>query len=680
MKFKSLTRPKTKVLSITAPDNGILSSNASDGNGKPYISSCSDFEYDGKYLKRREGIATELNRAFINPDIPNSLVQSLSLEDATVSYNGEECRLAKSETIYDDSQYFISVFLIGKELRPISIGSIISSRLDQNTFYIPINVKFYVGKPINGGGIFAIVYLQNGDNEAERESRIYEINTGFQSWSMVTSFYIPKVYINGRGNAYEFAKANNQALSSSPMQLEVPNILNGRFYAYYTSDGYSSSFRLPYSDIADESIVCKINYSPNEYIEWVIYGGQSTATRSFFGSEVTLTVDRAKGVIYFSVAAGEYPIPLMSMNRENNIRVLATKKSEVNIDYIASSRAIGFLDDKIFFSGGNGKNKIYYTTFKNPLYFPELSDNSIGKSDESVVAVSSLNEGLFAFKKGKLYKIDFSGGETINKISLLEGETGCYCSDLSFKFSLLSEQIGVLFPKTIAKVNNKLLWLSSSGEIFSLNQNGIASQIMNNPETLIDGLTTGNENLNICGIGFMGKYLLFIENKGIIIDLSKKSAPALAWQLPENLRLLGGFALRERNVLLCENSLQSIGFLATLGGDVDMVICRNSDGNFIESRVIKAKLSLNGITLGNIGKVKRIKKLILDLLLEKEARLRIFDRYIEEEFLILNKSKAISEDFTATIITDIYGLVNPKMLLEAENGITFKGMDIYYTE
>ena len=117
------------------------------------------------------------------------------------------------------------------------------------------------------------------------------------------------------------------AYTAQPKFLEAQNILTGRFKSYFTSDGQSNAFRLPYSGLANETVMCRIYINLTKYTDWTILSNSTSDTQTFYNSAITMNVDRSKGMIYFTTSDGaDYPIPIMSMYHENNICVRAGKQ------------------------------------------------------------------------------------------------------------------------------------------------------------------------------------------------------------------------------------------------------------------------------------------------------------------------------------------------------------------
>ena len=83
-------------------------------------------------------------------------------------------------------------------------------------------------------------------------------------------------------------------------------------------------------------------------------------TQTFYTAEITMRVDRSKGIVYFTGADNkDYPVPAMSMYHENNICVRAGKSAaNEELREICTLTCCAVYDSKLIFSGGSENGKI----------------------------------------------------------------------------------------------------------------------------------------------------------------------------------------------------------------------------------------------------------------------------------------------------------------------------------
>ena len=323
-----MKRKSVKIFRVNKFDGGVNSSFSPMNIEDNQLSDCKNVWFEGGTLQTRPGLLCDISEAIEVPILGSWGENQYKIHNTGIYLNGEYNRIVTAESLTDDYAYYVNVFLVSESGSLKPIGKLTFFRTTSEIFYMPINILFYTGAPQSGGGIFAMVTVQNNYYEDERYYNFFEISEDLTEWNKIYDFYIPTLYVNGRGNKYELAKANNEVTTASPKILESPNMLNGRFHAYFTSDGYSNSFRLPFTDLSSESIICRIYYTLRDYVEWQISGSSIVNTQNFFGQKVTMEADREKGTIYFTVSDADYAIPAMKMYNENNIKITATKEIE----------------------------------------------------------------------------------------------------------------------------------------------------------------------------------------------------------------------------------------------------------------------------------------------------------------------------------------------------------------
>ena len=296
---------------------------------------------------------------------------------------------------------------------------------------------------------------------------IYEINANFSGWTRVSSFYVPTVLINGRGTRYEEAKSSNTAYCGTPKTLESLNMLNGRFKAYYTSDGVSSCFRLPFSTIANEAVNCRIYSAPNVYWEWTVPANATTVTARYFTADITMNLDRGKGIVYFTDSSNtDFPIINFLRYHENNICISATKSIENGFEQIVSSTCVASQGNTLFFSGGIHGKRVFCCHRENPFYFSELGSVSLG-NDEPVVALGGFRDTILAWKENETYLIDIKAGKALNNSALLADNNAVFYDADSLTAKRVNQSVGCKNKNTVALCGSMPVWLGTNGAVYA---------------------------------------------------------------------------------------------------------------------------------------------------------------------------------------------------------------------
>lgn len=469
MKYKAINDNKEKTLVINRLDGGINREASVYDIKNNELADGRNVYFDGKALRVRPGLsATAEDIIKIENDVFLESAEFFATETELFA-GGEYKRIACEKAFDGISNYVYNIFLVGADGKSQNAGSLYFSRVSNDTFFAPESILFFTGAPRGGGGIFAFVTATNIYDTSQKSYRVYEINSQMTEWERKTSFYVPVVMINGRGNRYEYAKAVNSPFKATPRVLEARNLLTSRFKAYFTSDGYSTLFRLPYTGLADEMVVCRIYTGLTTYTEWMIYPNTDSVTESFFSAQITMHVDRSKGTVYFTGADGtDYPVPLISRYGENNICITAGKEFEGELDEACSLTCCCMCGSHIIFSGGMKPGRVYSVSCENPLYFSEKSVVLTGDGSSAVTALLKTENGVIAFKQNEILRLKLKTGEALGDGSLLADDDSVFYGYDSFTVHRLGDE-GCESKRACTLCGASPVWLSGNGRIYTMN-------------------------------------------------------------------------------------------------------------------------------------------------------------------------------------------------------------------
>ncbi len=587
MKYDSLRRTQSKILRINKLSGGLNTEFSPNGIKDNQLSDCKNVLFDNGCLKTRKGLSCNPLKSLETEISGYSGENNYEIHNAGIYLNSEYKRIATAQVLTDDYAYYCNVFLIGETGYYTPIGRLSFFRVTSEVFYIPINFLFYTGKKQTGGGIFVMVTLQNDYDASDRYYRIYEINENFTEWNRIDNFYIPTLYINGRGNKYEIARSNHQVGTATPKILESPNMLNGRFHAYFTSDGHSNSFRLPFTNLASESIICRIYYNLVDYVQWQINANTMMDSQMFFGQEVTMETDREKGTVYFTTSAGDYAIPVMNMYHENNIKVTATKEIEGGICKVVHSTCVLSHNSRIIISGGESGNEIFVANYESPLYFPQNSSVKVGNGDSQIVDLSLQDGKIIALKQDMICALNLKTGEQINQISLLADNDKIFCKSDTFDCKEITKKVGCESKSCTVSLNDSTIFLGDDGEIYaitSLNDDGIIC---------ISDELRGSFKKPDFAFGVNDKYIIFKNNKALVgIFGNDKNISWYYWEFPDAFKISGGFSCKNTPLLLCSGQNTVLSYIAVLDDEKDSYLEYDDEGVIIKREAfIESKIS-----------------------------------------------------------------------------------------
>lgn len=672
MKYSALKTGEEKVFCAPIPDKGVNFAKDETQIDDNQLADCKNlYLKDGK-IKTRMGITADIQNILDISDMQGA--KSVSYEVCgEIFIDGNFEKIVTAKVDYDDSHCFVYVFLISADSAVKSIGNMHFSRVDSSIFYSPCNITFYKGAAVQGGGIFALVTLENKENTIDRDYRIYEVNSVFDGWELNYSSYIPTVYINGRGNNFDSIEKSGVGNTAEPRILEPLNLLGGSFYSYFSSDGYSSFFRLPYGDLADTTVIVRINSSLDSFTEWIVGEGKNEDTQMLLNSEVIMQVDREKGTVYFKSESGEYAIPVMSMCKENNIRVLAQKNMPEGRPAVISARCAVACGQSIVLAGGIEGNKIYYADYENPLYFPLITDNSVGSPDRPVNALIAVNDTVYAFKESEFFAVDIKRGKALNTTELLADNGKIFKATYSFSVKCLDKTIGCTNPESLTLFENLPIWATKDGRVCRLESNKVRL-LSDNIDKLINKEFTDEI---FAGAVISNNYILCNGNKAAIMNYGDRLPAWYIWRLPESVRLLGVLANNGEIAFICKTADGTLCYTAGLSGECDRLI--DNSGTLV-TYPIESYIKTKRFNLGGFSSLKRINRIFLQLWAEGSVKFTVCSDRKSIELKHENFAPRCEGECVLRMLTDLHPIRSVQLTISSHKGITLGETDIYYFE
>ena len=600
MKYSSLDPVKEKRLHFGNFYKGLDQSCNPLYIDKNSLSECKNIIYEDSLIKTRRGLYSDKSCIIKGDYSADAFFNSYTISENQFYIDGNQYYLIAEMSEMGISQYCLSIYLTDQYHNTINIGSMRYNRTSDTVFYVPDNIVFFQGKATYGCGVYAFFTIYNLAGLGDPSYEIYELNTNLSEWKRIDDYYIPTVYINGRGDKYKTAEVSDNLNIDPPKALESPNMLNGIFYAYYSSDGYSSSFTLPYSNISDSAVNCRIYYSLTAYADWNISATENSTVKEFMGSKVTMAIDRSKGIVFFTVDSGDYSVPCMSKYRVNNIRITASKCEHNEYFNIISCKCCKTFDSRIILSGGNNPNRLYSARFDNPLYFPKDSCCEIGRDKIPVTALEIQKDKILAFKQNSIYHIELKKGKAINNASLLADNDSVFYSFDSFTPLNVSRNFGCSSKSAVSTKDGNTLFAGTDGHFYCISDsfkiNAISSKIKNALNEF------EKENLSEAIVLNDGKYFYFLlDNIAFVCEnsqeLNTKNAVWYIWEFPDEIKVKGGISFEDSPILLCTKDYTTC-FTAVFEGNEDILPSAEDQDTIksIESLVTTAHFAPKGIS------------------------------------------------------------------------------------
>lgn len=667
MNFPEMNTAKRHTLHIPSFANGIDTEQNPHENKSNGLAECENVWAKGGLLKTRLGLDTTPDNMIKSLRYSKGYYHTFKDENFELEIDGELKHVVTEMVEYDISTQVLMTHYLNADGTLWGSGQILFSRVSDDTFYIPQKIKFFKGNPQSGKGIFAFAQLVNCENYTETESRIYELQNDCASWEYVYSTYIPTVFINGRGNRFEFAKGVQQAFLGTPTKVEGLNILNHSFYAYYTTDSYSTHFRLPFSDISDKSVSGRLYYTLTDYTEWHIPKNENSAESTVYDAKVTMNIDRKKGIVYFTVPAGYYEVPLTSEQNENNLRITASMDCEYSLDDLALADSVLTTDKSILVASGN---TVFEANCNNPLYFPVDSIRRVGNKDSSITKLAVVNDSVFAFKENEAYSLNIKKGKKLSEISLLADSNAVFYLPDTIEAECISREIGCKKGTEFTNLGNSIYWLAADRKVHSLSSSQKVGIVSHHPD--IEEFLRVFEHSNVHCAAWDNKCIFLLENRAVLIDFKNASqAKWFYWTFPDEIRFLGAHTVDGALRLICLNTTDKLCFSATLSEGNDRFLYYSDLLPALRTLPITTYLKTKKLALGCDNGFKKVDFVTLNI--KGECKICVNGRYL---------AKATERKTAVPLkLTPVLCQTNTvDISVSSQSDISLGSIDIGYTE
>ncbi len=677
MKYESLKNSDLKNITISVQNMGV---NLSDNNGnfaENNLKFCKNIWNKNGILETRPGLSCEESNIIGKAILKENVNYESRFTDAEIYIDGKYHKITVSNVFYSNSAFFAYVSLVDEDRNITDIGALHFARTDTDTFYVPENITFYVGKSENGG-IFALITLVNMVDFKSRNYHVFEINKDFTAWNKVMNYYVPTVYINGRGDSFDLAKKAGVEIEASPKALEALNMLDGRFYAYYSSDGYSSSFRLPFSKLSEEAIRCRLYLGGGGYAEWCVLSDSTSDTLKLHDVDITLVLDREKGIITFYSDGSEFAIPQMLGYKENNIRVFAKKDIPEAFERVVSCKQNCTVNSKNVFSGGIGGSEVYFSNYDNPLYFPMVSGNLIGLPSNEVVALIPFGDRVVAFKNDEIHSLQIEDSKPINSTNLLIDNPAIFHTESGLKIKTVSDNLGCAFKSTIAKIGERLIWVSGEGDVCSYT-NGNITVISNPIKAYLTALLKENSLLPVA-VSFGDYYMLCCGSKAVLAKWNAKSDFSwFIWELPEDCNICGAFSYKGNPTFLCTDNSNSVYCIADLKGYKDNLIHHENEEIKVSYHNINSQIETKKYRLSPLGKAVKVSKIYLDLKSQGNTEIKVLGEENLSLFRLSETDVCAKSPKTVKLVPNLKCRRGISLSIESRKPIKLGPVEIYFS-
>lgn len=536
--------------------------------------------YKDRQVVCREGFDCDLYNPIYRSDFSPYTENELVLTECYLYIRGKYGRVAvsKADNLMGSVIFFMKIVFIDGEV--LDIGSIEFNRVTFDAFGYPDSFTVFSGKATKGCGIYFISRQIYG-NGYEDFVRVMELDKDMENWILLddSEIYAPVLLVNGRGESYFFSSTYGVYLDlPDPISLQSRNLLNGRFISYYTSDHASTAFTLPLSELDNSLVKCSFEQS-GEITEWKIFADAENSDPVLFeGQQIVMLCDRQKGRVYFKTADG-VDFAFAYTGQPNNIKIEAYKTTPADKIKVASMNVChplpsdsGKTENKVsaFYGGYLHPSTVLFNSPKNPLYFPQSSQYSLGENEKGITKILFKEQNILAFKGNGLFSASVEAIEDLGELNL-NAEIKKTPDSYNLKFKKTMDFTCEPIPKSIEKLGSDIVFVNTNREIFKLTKAGKVEKI-GKTKTDADGF----------GISCGNRYIYFYGEGATVVEDESVSS----WELPSN--MVGGFAYLDKLILfssIYENGVYIL-YPVWVSGNLDRkIIISDTLAEKIESEI-----------------------------------------------------------------------------------------------
>lgn len=552
-------------------------------------------------LRSRPGISPPY-AADISVSPALKVKSNLKFTDINISISGDRCVLAHTLLSNYENREELRSYFIRKDGSKIETQTIVFSRTSEEEFYKFYNVFFLSGKATKYSGIYA--FLTSKCENAGYRYEVYELSLEFLTWNKLedTDFYIPVVYMYGRGNNYDQAVESGIYVEDKPEYPEGFNMLGGYFKAYFSSDEFSHQFFMPFKDLStSHPVKCRVYFNPYYYIDWEIPPGENHVEVETFAGKITMCCNHLSGLIYFMDAdTMAYRVPRMQNSPKNNMVITACRKKTAKERVMLHKVAKSYNSRVFLCSNEEYPNEVCSAPTNKPLYFSEDMKTAVGKYVSRVTTLGVQQNKLIAFKEDEIYKINVTN-KSAYPMGAMYDQTYDFTENERLTTTPIHLEIGCVAPDSMALCGNKLVWMGEGGKIYTLvtTTYGKTNNVYESsaPINKILSRIDPYKMKEAVAAEYDGYYVISIDNSVFLMDYKIKnfgisstftglkdtpdSISWYRWSFPQSMEITD--LLRFDNSLLinCKTSDGGVYYVATLGGNRDRV-CSDTRDNFAE--------------------------------------------------------------------------------------------------
>lgn len=483
----------------------------------------------------------------------------------------------------------------------------------EDIMFYPQSIVIYSGTKTKGCGIYAFVsYSTNKDRNVYGVFEASDVG-GDSLWYEINEMerYVPTVLINGRGESYNTANEMFNLNYTEPSSPEKLNMITPYFKSYFTSDGVSSTFAMPYSSLDFKPFKCKIYMTETNVIDF-IYNERGPCVAYYNDEKYTALFSTITGSITFFRGDDLFAVPRSDSSPVNNIMITAAKNNIVDVSKVLSCQDITLFNSRAYlYKSVAEPNGVYSCKISNPLYFPTNMQTLVGSDISEIKGGGYQNDKLVIFKEGETYKINTS---TANEVDFVSPENKVRFVQDGLSNQTISTKVGCIDGNTVATSTGQLIWMGNDKKIYTLeattygSEKNVFSISENIDEDILKAYGDGGRVFAMVRDGY---YYLFCNDYVFVCDChitnmgfaarygarNMKSISWFKWKLPHS-EYHSGKACEEMVISAYKTGEEQNYFLHFEEENTDTIIDFSKEGNKVKEYEIPVEIVSPDYDLG----------------------------------------------------------------------------------
>lgn len=487
----------------------------------------------GKGIKTRNSITANENMVHISDKAPG---EYFTLTDAVIMNGGVYTALTSLWVPLGNFSHRYEFKLYSVDGSVTDAASLEFIRGEDGSFRVPTSLVCFTAQRKSGCGIYAFVSLHTS-KAYMYDFEVYELSSDFTEWLFHPreSFYTPDYYINGRGNNWDMCVTD----LPEPKYKEPLNLLSGIANCYFTTDGASTAFFLPISDLIttrEDYLKVDLQADLHTHLQFTIPYGERVSNSLKYGEYELKVVYHDKFILFESNPSGFAPARLHGC--ENNLKV--TLKHETLEDYHkkADMTLAGWYNfsgsgSRLLLAGNSEYPSLLAVSAENdPFYIPHTNMMNVGNGSSKITAILEVGGSALVIKENETYMVSVKSG----KVSA----------------ELLSGSVGAKHKKAAKATGKGAIFVGADNKVYAMLSGGKIKEISARIEECEKAIQNAKD---VFACATADRYILFCDRTAFVLHL-EPSGEALnspvwhEWNLPTDCRFLDGIAFGSQVALV----------------------------------------------------------------------------------------------------------------------------------